>query len=43
MADDAVLTTRLIHSMRRDGFDRSIVTLCIAGGEEIALKIETIA
>jgi acetyl-CoA C-acetyltransferase len=34
---------RIIHSMHRDGFDRSIVTLCIGGGEEIALTIETIA
>jgi hypothetical protein len=27
----AVLTTRLIHSMRRDGLKRGIVTLCIGG------------
>jgi len=28
-ATGAVLTTRLIHSMRRDGLKRGIVTLCI--------------
>jgi acetyl-CoA acetyltransferase len=32
-ATEAVLTTRLIHSMRRDGFERRIVTLCIGGGK----------
>jgi hypothetical protein len=30
-ATGAVLTTRLIHSMRRDGLKRGIVTLCIGG------------
>jgi acetyl-CoA C-acetyltransferase len=42
-ATGAVLTTRLIHSMRRDGLKRGIVTLCIGGGQGIALAIETIA
>jgi acetyl-CoA C-acetyltransferase len=42
-ATGAILTTRLIHSMRRDGLSRGIVTLCIGGGQGIALAIETIA
>ncbi len=42
-ATGAVLTTRLIHSMRRDGLKRGIVTACIGGGQGIALAIETIA
>ncbi|ANB75872.1 acetyl-CoA acetyltransferase [Paraburkholderia phytofirmans OLGA172] len=41
-ATGAVLTTRLIHSMRRDNLKRGIVTLCIGGGQGIALAIETI-
>jgi acetyl-CoA C-acetyltransferase len=41
-ATGAVLTTRLIHSMRRDGLQRGIVTLCIGGGQGIALAIEMI-
>jgi acetyl-CoA C-acetyltransferase len=39
-ATGAVLTTRLIHSMRRDGLRRGVVTLCIGGGQGIALAIE---
>jgi acetyl-CoA C-acetyltransferase len=42
-ATGAVLTTRLIHSMRRDGLKRGIVTLCIGGGQGIALAIELLA
>jgi acetyl-CoA C-acetyltransferase len=42
-ATGAVLTTRLIHSLRRDGLKRGIVTLCIGGGQGIALAIEAIA
>ncbi|OAJ59752.1 thiolase family protein [Paraburkholderia ginsengiterrae] len=41
-ATGAVLTTRLIHSMRRDGLKRGIVTLCIGGGQGIALALETL-
>ena len=41
-ATGAVLTTRLIHSMRRDGLRRGVVTLCIGGGQGIALAIETV-
>ncbi|KAA1011362.1 thiolase family protein [Paraburkholderia panacisoli] len=39
-ATGAVLTTRLVHSMRRDGLKRGIVTLCIGGGQGIALALE---
>jgi acetyl-CoA C-acetyltransferase len=39
-ATGAILTTRLIHSMRRDGLTRGVVTLCIGGGQGIALAIE---
>jgi acetyl-CoA C-acetyltransferase len=39
-ATGAVLTTRLIHSMQRDGLKRGIVTLCIGGGQGIALALE---
>ena len=41
-ATGAVLTTRLIHSMRRDGLKRGIVTLCIGGGQGIALALEVV-
>jgi acetyl-CoA acetyltransferase len=41
-ATGALLTTRLIHSMRRDGLQRGIVTLCIGGGQGIALALETL-
>jgi acetyl-CoA C-acetyltransferase len=42
-ATGAILTTRLVHSLRRDGLKRGVVTLCIGGGQGIALAIETIA
>jgi len=41
-ATGAVLTTKLIHSIRRDGLKRGVVTLCIGGGQGIALAIETL-
>ena len=41
-ASGAVLTTRLLHSMRRDGLKRGIVTLCIGGGQGIALALESV-
>jgi acetyl-CoA C-acetyltransferase len=41
-ATGAVLTTKLIHSMRRDGLTRGVVTLCIGGGQGIALTIEAL-
>ena len=39
-ATGAVLTTRLLHSMQRDGLQRGVVTLCIGGGQGIALALE---
>jgi len=39
-ASGAVLTTRLLHSMQRDSLKRGIVTLCIGGGQGIALALE---
>ncbi len=39
-ATGAVLTTRLLHSMARDGLKRGVVTLCIGGGQGIALALE---
>jgi acetyl-CoA C-acetyltransferase len=42
-ATGAVLTTRLLHSMRRDGLKRGIVTLCIGGGQGIALAVENLS
>ena len=41
-ASGAVLTTRLLHSMKRDGLKRGVVTLCIGGGQGIALALEVI-
>ncbi len=41
-ATGAVLTTRLIHSMKRDGLKRGLVSLCIGGGQGIALALEMI-
>ena len=41
-ASGAVLTTRLLHSMKRDGLKRGIVTLCIGGGQGIALALERV-
>ncbi|MBB4226983.1 thiolase family protein [Rhizobium mongolense] len=41
-ATGAILTTRLLHSMKRDGISKGIVTLCIGGGQGIALAIETL-
>jgi acetyl-CoA C-acetyltransferase len=41
-ATGAVLTTRLLYSMRADGIKRGIVTLCVGGGQGIALAIEAL-
>jgi acetyl-CoA C-acetyltransferase len=41
-ATGAVLTTRLLHSMARDGLRRGVVTLCIGGGQGIALALEAV-
>jgi acetyl-CoA C-acetyltransferase len=42
-ATGAVLTTRLLYAMRREGLKRGIVTLCIGGGQGIALALEGVA
>ena len=42
-ATGAVLTTRLLHAMERDGIRRGVVTLCIGGGQGIALALERLA
>ncbi|MDP3637419.1 MAG: acetyl-CoA C-acyltransferase, partial [Azonexus sp.] len=41
-ASGSVLTTRLLHAMQRNGLKRGIVTLCIGGGQGIALALEMI-
>jgi len=41
-ASGAVLTTRLLHSMQRDGVKKGVVTLCIGGGQGIALALESV-
>ena len=39
-ATGAILAVRLIHAMQREGLKRGIVTLCIGGGQGIALALE---
>lgn len=39
-ASGAVLTTRLLHQLKRIGARRGVVTLCIGGGQGIALALE---
>jgi acetyl-CoA C-acetyltransferase len=41
-ATGAVLTTRLLHAMQRDSIRRGLVTLCIGGGQGVALALESI-
>ena len=41
-ATGAVLATRLMHSMKRDGLKRGVATLCIGGGQGIALALEAL-
>ncbi len=41
-ATGAVLATRLLHSMRRDGVRRGVVTMCIGGGQGVALALEAL-
>jgi len=41
-ATGAVLTTKLIHSMCRDRLTRGLITLCIEGGQGIALALEVL-
>lgn len=42
-ATGAILATRLLHGMRRDGLRRGLVTLCIGGGQGIALCLERVS
>ncbi len=42
-ATGAVLTTRLLYGMQADGIRRGIVTLCIGGGQGIALALEMLS
>ena len=42
-ATGAILTVRLLHSMRRDRLSRGLVTLCIGGGQGVALALERVA
>lgn len=42
-ATGAVLTTRLLHAMARDDVRRGVVTLCIGGGQGVALALERLA
>ncbi|MGE4338760.1 MAG: acetyl-CoA C-acyltransferase [Pigmentiphaga sp.] len=42
-ATGAVLTTRLLHAMRRERLRRGLVTLCIGGGQGIALLFEAVS
>ena len=41
-ATGAVLTTRLVHAMRRNRLKKGVVTLCIGGGQGIALALEAL-
>lgn len=41
-ATGAVLTTRLTHAMRRHQLRKCIVTLCIGGGQGVALALEAL-
>jgi acetyl-CoA C-acetyltransferase len=41
-ATGAILVTRLLHAMRRDGIQRGMVTACIGGGQGIALALEAL-
>ena len=39
-ATGAILTTRLLHAMKREGLRRGLVTMCIGGGQGVALLVE---
>jgi acetyl-CoA C-acetyltransferase len=41
-ASGAVLTTKLLHAMARGEARRGVVTLCIGGGQGIALALESV-
>lgn len=42
-ATGAILTVRLIHAMQREDLKRGIVTLCVGGGQGVALALERLA
>tara|TARA_R110002126_G_scaffold80141_3_gene198754 strand:+ start:185 stop:1375 length:1191 start_codon:yes stop_codon:yes gene_type:complete len=42
-ATGAVLIVRLIHAMQRERLSRGLVTLCIGGGQGIALALERVS
>lgn len=42
-ATGAILTTRLVHALRRDGLRRGIVSLCIGGGQGIAIAVDLLS
>ncbi|MBI4290436.1 MAG: hypothetical protein HY661_03025 [Betaproteobacteria bacterium] len=39
---ETVAMGNLMHSMKRDDLKRGVVTLCIGGGQGIALALETV-
>lgn len=41
-ATGAILIARLLYSMKRDGLSKGVVTLCIGGGQGIALALEAL-
>src|SRR5207237_6097743 len=41
-ATGAALATRLLHAMRRQKLKRGLVTLCIGGGQALAVALEAI-
>jgi acetyl-CoA C-acetyltransferase len=41
-ATGALQTTRILHSMQRDRLKRGVVTMCIGGGQGIALCLEAL-
>lgn len=41
-ATGAILVTRLLHAMKLEGLSRGVVTLCIGGGQGIALALEAL-
>lgn len=41
-ATGAILIVRLVHAMQREGLKRGLVTLCIGGGQGVALALERI-
>ncbi|WP_454915567.1 thiolase family protein [Xanthobacter sediminis] len=41
-ATGAILVTRLVHALRREGLSKGVVTLCIGGGQGIALALEAL-